>query len=71
MAAQQEWPGAGADAPATGAQEILAVLRARGFAVTDDAWQRIQSQRDPATLERWLEKAVVATSIEDVLDHPS
>jgi hypothetical protein len=33
--------------------------------------QRIQSQGDSATLERWLERTVVATSIEDVLDDPS
>ena len=72
MATQQEWPRAGGDAPsAAGASEILTVLRARGIAVTDEAWQRIQSQQDPTTLERWLEKAVVATSIEDVLDDPS
>jgi hypothetical protein len=72
VATQQEWPGTGGDSPsAAGAQEILSVLCARGIEVTDDARQRIQSQWDPAALERWLERAVVATSIEDVLDDPS
>jgi hypothetical protein len=47
------------------------VLRVRGIAVSDGARQRIQSQRDPEQLERWLEKAVVATSIGDVIDDPS
>jgi hypothetical protein len=35
------------------------------------ARQRIQSQKDPEQLERWLEKAIVATSIGDVIDDPS
>jgi len=72
VATQPELPGTGGDSPSgAGAQEILTVLRARGIEVTDDARQRIQSQWDPAVLERWLERAVVATSIEDVLDDPS
>jgi hypothetical protein len=72
VATQQEWSDTGGDSPrAAGAQEILSVLRARGIDVTDDARQRIQAQGDPAALERWLERAVVATSIEDVLDDPS
>lgn len=72
MATQGEWQRSSGDSrKEAAAQEILTVLRARGVAVTDEARQRIQAQEDPATLERWLERAVVATSIEDVLDGPS
>jgi hypothetical protein len=53
------------------AKDVLTVLRIRGIAVSDGARQRIQSQRDPEQLERWLEKAIVATSIGDVIDDPS
>jgi hypothetical protein len=39
--------------------------------VSDGARQRIQAQKDPEQLERWLEKAAVASSIGDVIDDPS
>jgi hypothetical protein len=69
---QQNWEGSG-DGPPTeqGREAVLAVLRARGIAVPEGARLRIQAQEDLATLERWLEKAVVASSIEDVLNSPS
>ena len=35
------------------------------------ARERILAQKDPDQQERWLEKAVVASSINDVLDDPS
>lgn len=47
------------------------MLRARGISVSDGVRQRIQSRRDPEQLERWLEKASIATSIGDVIDDPS
>jgi hypothetical protein len=53
------------------ARNLLAVLRVRGIAVPEAARERIQSQRDAERLERWLEKAAVATSLADVLDDPS
>jgi hypothetical protein len=53
------------------AKAVLTVLRVRGITVPDGARQRIQSQQDPEQLERWLEKAIVATSIGDVIDDPS
>jgi hypothetical protein len=53
------------------ASDVLTVLRARGIAVPDAARERILAQRDPDRLERWLEKAAIATSIADVLDEPS
>src|SRR4051794_5505768 len=53
------------------ARDVLTVLQARGLAVPDAARERILSQRDPERLHRWLEKAVVAASIDAVLDDPS
>ena len=72
MVTQQNWEGSGNDSPrGAGTDAIFAVLRARGIDVPAGARLRIQSQEDPATLERWLEKAVVANSIEDLIDDPS
>src|SRR4029079_16847822 len=50
------------------ARSVLIVLRARGFEVPDAARERILSQKDPELLQRWLEKAVVADSVDAVLD---
>jgi hypothetical protein len=55
----------------TQANAVLTVLRVRGLAVPDAARQRILGQKDLQRLERWLEKATVATTLEDVLDEPS
>ena len=49
------------------ARSVLTVLRTRGIDVSDAAKQRILAQRDPERLERWLEKAVVATSVTQVI----
>ena len=73
---QRSWDDARAEGRTEGrtegrAEDVLTVLRVRGIAVSDGARQRIQSQKDPDQLKRWLEKAVVATSIGDVLDDPS
>jgi hypothetical protein len=53
------------------ARNLLAVLRVRGVAVPDAARERIQTEKDAARLERWLERAAVAASIVEVLDEPS
>ena len=53
------------------ARALLTVLRGRGIAVPDAARERILAQKDPERLERWLEKASVAASLEEVLDEPS
>ena len=53
------------------ARNLLTVLRARGFAVPDAVQERILAQKDPERLERWLEKAVVASSVAAVLDEPN
>jgi hypothetical protein len=49
------------------ARSVLTVLRTRGIDVSDAARQRILAQKDPTRLERWLEKAVVATSVSQVI----
>jgi hypothetical protein len=53
------------------ARAVLTALRVRGVDVPDAARERILAQKDPEQLERWLERAIVATSIADVLDEPS
>jgi hypothetical protein len=53
------------------ARAVLTALRVRGLAVPDAARERVLAQKDPERLERWLEKAIVAVSLEDVLDEPS
>jgi hypothetical protein len=53
------------------ARAVLTVLRARGFVVPDAVRERILAQKDPERLERWLEKAAVAASANEVLDEPN
>ena len=50
------------------ARAVLTVLRTRGISVSEAARERILAEKEPARLERWLENAVVALSIEEVLD---
>jgi hypothetical protein len=50
------------------AQSVLKVLKARGLAVPDDVRERILAQKDPERLDRWLEKAAVASSVAEVVD---
>ncbi|WP_437798349.1 hypothetical protein [Sorangium sp. So ce693] len=49
------------------ARAVLTALRVRGIAVPDILRKRILIEKDPELLERWLERAIVAASIEDVL----
>ena len=53
------------------ARAVLTVLRVRGIAVPDAARERILAQKDPVQLERWLERAILAVSIAEVIDEPS
>jgi hypothetical protein len=53
------------------ARALLTVLRSRSISVPDSARERILAERDPARLEQWIEKAIVAASLADVLDDPS
>jgi hypothetical protein len=55
----------------TRSDSVLTVLRIRGIVVSDAARERILAQKDLEQLKRWLEKACVATSIQEVLDDPS
>ena len=50
------------------ARALLTVLRARGIAVPDAVRERILAQKEPERLERWLERAAVATSVAEVID---
>jgi hypothetical protein len=53
------------------ARALLAALRARGIPVTEAARERIMTEKDPDRLERWVERAVVATALAEVIDDPS
>jgi hypothetical protein len=53
------------------ARALLTVLRGRGIAVPDAARDRILAEKEPARLERWLEKAGTAATVTDVLDDRS
>lgn len=53
------------------ANAVLTVLRVRRIAVSDAAHQRILAEKDLQRLERWLERAVVAASVGEVIDDPS
>jgi hypothetical protein len=76
MAMLKSWEEGKAEARAearteTQAHAVLTVLRVRGIAVPDAARERILAQKDLQRLERWHEKAIVATSIGEVIDDPS
>ena len=49
------------------ARGLLTALRARSITVPESARVRILAQKDPEQLTSWLEKAVVATSLAEVL----
>jgi hypothetical protein len=53
------------------ANNLLSVLRVRGIVVSDAVREHILAQKDPERLERWLEKAAVATSVTEVIDEPN
>ena len=53
------------------ARALLTVLRVRGIAVPEAIRDRILAQKDPEQLERWLEKAIVASSVTAVIDEPN
>ncbi|MFJ4711946.1 hypothetical protein [Streptomyces sp. NPDC088785] len=50
---------------------ILRILDRRGITVPDDARATITSCTDPDTLDRWLDCAITATTIDDVLAEPA
>jgi predicted transposase/invertase (TIGR01784 family) len=56
---------------AANVRAVLTVLRVRGIAVPDVARERILAEKDPARLERWHERAILAASVDEVIDDPS
>jgi hypothetical protein len=55
---------------AANAGAVLTVFGVRGIVVSDADRDRILAEKDPARLKRWLEKAVLAPSVAEVLDEP-
>ena len=53
------------------ANAVLTVLRVRGIPVSNATRERILTEKDLPCLERWLERAITAMSIAEVLDDPS
>ncbi|MEO7328749.1 MAG: hypothetical protein ABI193_09240 [Minicystis sp.] len=53
------------------AHALLTALRVRGIPVPKGAREKILAQRDLKRLQRWLERAIVATSLGEVIDDPS
>lgn len=53
------------------ARAVLTAFRVRGIAVSNTARKRILAEKDPARLERWVERSIVAASVAEVLDEPS
>jgi len=53
------------------ARAVLIALRVRGIVASTAARDRILAEKDPVRLERWLERAILATSVAEVLDEPS
>jgi hypothetical protein len=53
------------------AHAVLTVLRVRGLALSGEDRERILAEKDPARLERWHERAILATSLAEVFDGES
>jgi SHS2 domain-containing protein len=53
------------------ARALLTVFRVRGLTVQEAVRERILAEKDPGRLERWLEKAIVATSVAEAIDEAS
>jgi hypothetical protein len=53
------------------ARALLTVLQARGIAVLDSVRERILAQKDLEQLKSWLNKSVVASSVNEILDEPN
>lgn len=52
------------------AQAVVAVLAARGVSLDPGERDRILGERDPARLERWIARAIVCTSVAELLMEP-
>jgi hypothetical protein len=49
------------------AKALLTILKRRGLAITDDQQHQIGTCTDLATLDRWLDRALSVTSVDDLL----
>ncbi len=67
--AQEKWRKLGRVEEA--ARNLLAVLEVRKLAVSESVREHILAQKSAARLERWHKRAIVAASIDDVIDDPS
>jgi hypothetical protein len=56
---------------AEAARSVLTALRVRGVVVPDVARGRILAEKDLERLEQWLERAILATSVSEVIDDPT
>ena len=52
------------------ARALLTVFQGRGIEVPDVVRERILGEKDIERLEHWLRKAVVASTLGEVLDEP-
>jgi len=50
------------------ARAVLTALRVRGIGVSDGDRERILGEKDPGRLERWVERAILAGSVAEVLE---
>jgi hypothetical protein len=69
--AQGEARGEARGEAAARARDVLTVLRVRGLAVPDAVRERILAETDPARLERWHERSILAASVAEAIDEPS
>jgi hypothetical protein len=53
------------------ARSVLTVLRTRAIDVPEQTRQRVFAEQDIQRLEQWLERAVTATTLNDVFDEPN
>lgn len=53
------------------AETVLRILAARGVRVGDEARKRILTCTDGALLDRWVDRALNATTLSSVLDDPT
>ena len=49
------------------ADALLMILKRRGLALTDEQQHQIATCTDLATLDRWLDRAFSATSVDELL----
>lgn len=56
---------------AEAARAVLTALRVRGMMVPNGARERILAEKDLERLERWLERAILAASVSEVIDEPT